>query len=65
VCVREKNDGEMHRWERGEREQEWDGRREREKVQEVTQKIEYMRRNEREGGKGTGRHMERRRQGDR
>ncbi|KAH0815885.1 hypothetical protein GEV33_006906 [Tenebrio molitor] len=38
---------------------------EREKVQEVTQKIEYMRRNEREGEKGTGRHMERRRQGDR
>jgi hypothetical protein len=27
VCVREKNDGEMQRWERGEREQEWDGRR--------------------------------------
>jgi hypothetical protein len=35
VCVREKNDGEIQRWERGEREQEWDGRR-REKVQEVT-----------------------------
>jgi hypothetical protein len=35
VCVREKSDGEIHRWERGEREQEWDGRR-REKVQEVT-----------------------------
>jgi hypothetical protein len=28
--VREKNDGEMQRWGRGEREQEWDGRRERE-----------------------------------
>jgi hypothetical protein len=27
VCVREKNDGEMQRWGRGEREQEWDGRR--------------------------------------
>jgi hypothetical protein len=32
VCVREKNDGKIQRWERGE---EWDGRR-REKVQEVT-----------------------------
>jgi hypothetical protein len=36
---------------------------EREKVQEVMQKIEHMRRNEREGEKGTGRNMERRRAG--
>jgi hypothetical protein len=27
VCVIEKNDGEMQRWGRGEREQEWEGRR--------------------------------------
>jgi hypothetical protein len=65
VYVREKNDGEMQRWGREEREQEWDGRRrEREKVQEVMEKIEHMRRNEREGEKGTGRNMERRRQAD-
>jgi hypothetical protein len=64
--VIEKNDGEIQRWERGEREKEWDGRR-REKVQEVTwdsETIEHMRRNEREGEKGTGRNMERRRQRD-
>jgi hypothetical protein len=69
-CEREKNDGEIQMQEPGEREQVLDGRR-GEKVQDVPRgerndkaHVERMRRNEREGGKGTGRNTERRRKGD-
>jgi hypothetical protein len=68
---RKENDGEIQMWERGEREQVLDGRR-RKNVQDVPRgeredraHEERMRRNEREGGKGTGRNTERRRKKDR
>jgi hypothetical protein len=67
VCERE-NDSGLQRWGRGEREQEWEGRRrEREGAggdARTVRKIEHMRRNVREKEKGMGRNMERRRQGD-
>jgi hypothetical protein len=64
VCMRDKNDGEIQRWERGERENRNGTEGEEMKVREDSETIEHMRRNEREGEKGTERNMERRQQGD-
>jgi hypothetical protein len=66
VCVREENDSGLQKWGRGEREQEWEGkRREREGAGADARTVRRSNTcGEMRERKGMGRNMEGRRQGD-